>query len=165
MARLVSDSKSVPVTLKAAVTKGSDYGGPHNTDDGFFGVPFEDRASGDVINIDVSQREFELEVPAGATAAKGDVLYLDATTLSSGPKTHSTDLRLKRGLKVPNGLYNGDIRQRGSCTKSRELRLASHPVGQFPFCFPRRHLRSARRSAHSLRAMRLLRLRTSSGTV
>jgi hypothetical protein len=80
MARLVSDGKSVPVTLKAAVTKGDDYIGPHNTADGFFGFPFEDGASGDAINCDISQREYEVEVPGGVAAAKGAVLYLDATT-------------------------------------------------------------------------------------
>ena len=80
MARLVSDGKSVPVTLKAAVTKGDDIVGPAKTEDGFFGFPFEDGASGDTINIDVSQREYELEVPEAVTAAKGDTLYLDSST-------------------------------------------------------------------------------------
>lgn len=80
MARLVRDGKSVNVTLKATVTKGDDIVGPARTNDGFFGFPFEDGVSGDSIAIDISQREYELEVPEGVTAAKGDVLYLDAST-------------------------------------------------------------------------------------
>jgi predicted RecA/RadA family phage recombinase len=69
---LRSDGKAVEVTLLSTVSKGELV----YLDD-FFGITMQAGSSGDIVAIEIAQREHELEVGAGITAAKGDVLYVD----------------------------------------------------------------------------------------
>lgn len=79
MENLRSDGNAVEVVLTAAVDKGELVTNAH-TAAGFFGIAMEDGEIGDTIAIETSMREFELEIPSGVAAAKGAVLYADATT-------------------------------------------------------------------------------------
>lgn len=74
MASLRSDGKAVDITLTAVTTKDTPV-----LEDGFHGIAMTDGSSGDIIAIEIAQREHEITVPSAVTAAKGDVLYLDAT--------------------------------------------------------------------------------------
>lgn len=80
---LRSDGKAVEVTLEKTVTKGDVV-----LAEGFFGISMQSGSSGDIIAIEIAQREHEIQVPSEVSASKGDVLYLDAngaiTTNSSG---------------------------------------------------------------------------------
>jgi len=71
MDNLVSDGNAVNVTLSQTVTKGQPVYA-----EGFHGVAMTDGVSGDTIAIETTTREFEHEVGAGVTAAKGDILYI-----------------------------------------------------------------------------------------
>lgn len=69
---LYSDGKAVNVTLTSTVAKGDPV-----VADGFFGIAMSAGSSGDDIALEIEQRVHEIEVGAGITAAKGDVLYID----------------------------------------------------------------------------------------
>lgn len=64
--------------------------------------------------------------------------------------------------KQPNVLYNENIGREGVDRRLREPWFASYLLRRLSLCLC---WRSMRRSARSLRARRLLRLRTSSGTL
>lgn len=70
---LRSDGKAVEVTLTAPTEKGVQV-----YLDGFFGITMQAGSSGEDVAIEIAQREHELEVGSGITAAKGDILYIDA---------------------------------------------------------------------------------------
>lgn len=76
---LRSDGKAVEVAVNATVTKGDLVRKNVNTTEDFFGIAMQDAVSGDTIAIEIAQREHEINV-GGVTAAKGAVLYLDAST-------------------------------------------------------------------------------------
>jgi predicted RecA/RadA family phage recombinase len=82
---LRSDGKAVDVTLLSTVEKGSVV-----YLEGFFGITMASGSSGDTVAIEVAQREHEIAVPEGVTAAKGDVLYITnagvITNTSAGNK-------------------------------------------------------------------------------
>lgn len=71
MDTLRSDGKAVEVTLSEVKAKGQVV-----LIDGFFGITMQAGSSGDTVAIEIAQREHELLVPNGVTAAKGDILYL-----------------------------------------------------------------------------------------
>ncbi len=71
---LRSDGKSVKVTAPdAGATKGLPY-----YLDGFHGIALGSASSGEELALEITNREFEIEVGSGVTAAKGDVLYIHA---------------------------------------------------------------------------------------
>lgn len=68
---LISDGKAVEVTLLAATPKDRVV-----VLDGFFGITMTAGSSGDTVAIEIAQREHEIVLPTGLTAAKGDILYI-----------------------------------------------------------------------------------------
>lgn len=79
---LRSDGKAVDVTLTSTVSKGDVV-----LVDGFFGIAMQSGSSGDVVALEIAQREHEIEIPSELSADKGDILYLNSsgviTTTSS----------------------------------------------------------------------------------
>jgi predicted RecA/RadA family phage recombinase len=73
MDTFVSDGKAIDVTLAAATTKGTLV-----VAQGWVGIALADGGIGDTIAIEV-EREHEIVVPGGVTAAKGDILYVPTT--------------------------------------------------------------------------------------
>lgn len=69
-----SDGKAVDVTVEKTVTKGDVV-----VAEGFAGIAMQDAVSGESIALEIATREHEITVGSGVTAAKGDVLYVDAT--------------------------------------------------------------------------------------
>lgn len=80
MDSLRSDGKAVEVVVNANVTKGDFVRKGVNTTEEFFGMAMQDAVSGETIAIEVAQREHEIAIPGGVSAAKGAVLYYDAST-------------------------------------------------------------------------------------
>lgn len=74
MASMRSDGKAVDVELTSTVEKDSPV-----YVDGFHGIAMTDGSSGDTIAIEIALREHEIEVGAGITATKGDILYIDSS--------------------------------------------------------------------------------------
>lgn len=72
MANLRSDARSVTVTAPEDITKDSVV-----VAEGWFGIAMADADSGDSVALAVDQREYEIDVDS-LTAAKGDILYIDA---------------------------------------------------------------------------------------
>lgn len=68
-----SDGKAVDVLVTSAVTKG-DVGYVN----GFAGIFMADAESGETVALDISQREIEITVAGGVSAAKGAILYIHA---------------------------------------------------------------------------------------
>lgn len=71
---LRSDGKAVEVTLTSTVSKGDVV-----LADGFFGIAMQSGSSGDVVALEIAQREHEIEIPSGLSADKGDILYLNSS--------------------------------------------------------------------------------------
>ena len=67
-----SDGKAVEVTLLATKAKGSVV---HL--DSFFGITMQSGSSGDVVAIEIAQREHEIQIPSDLSAAVGAILYID----------------------------------------------------------------------------------------
>ena len=88
---LRSDGKAVEVTYLGStpVAKGT----PINQD-GFHGITMAAASSGDVVAIEIAQREHELTVPAEVTAAKGDILYLSVDNEISNTNTNRAFLKV-----------------------------------------------------------------------
>jgi predicted RecA/RadA family phage recombinase len=82
---LRSDGDAVDVTVTKHVTKGDVV-----VADGFNGFAQASASSGEMVALEIALREFEFTVPAGVTANKGDILYVNAsgtitTTTSDTP--------------------------------------------------------------------------------
>jgi hypothetical protein len=71
---LRSDGKAVNVTYSRATPKAK--GNPELLDE-FHGILMQSASSGDEVALEIAQREHEITVGAGITAAKGDILYID----------------------------------------------------------------------------------------
>jgi predicted RecA/RadA family phage recombinase len=73
MDTFVSDGKAIDVVLAEDTTKGTLV-----VAEGWVGIALADGAADDTIAIEV-EREHEIVVPSGVTAAKGDILYVEDT--------------------------------------------------------------------------------------
>lgn len=72
-----SDGKSVQVALTSTVAKGKvTYA------DGFLGIALADGISGQNVNLNIDDREYQFTVPSGLSVAKGQVVYVDVTSLT-----------------------------------------------------------------------------------
>lgn len=97
---LRSDGKAVEVTLQSTVTKGDVL-----FLDGFFGIAMQSGSSGDVVAIEVAQREHEIVVPAEVTAAKGDVLYLSALGAVTNTNTDNAFMKVTKAKDANNVVW------------------------------------------------------------
>jgi len=89
METLRSDGKAVDVVVAKAIVKGDVV-----VAEGFFGIAMNDAASGDTIAIEVAQREHELVVGSGITAAKGAILYVSAAGVITNTNSDKAFLKV-----------------------------------------------------------------------
>lgn len=97
---LRSDGKAVEVTLTATVAKGDVL-----LLDKFFGIAMEAGVSGDIIAIEIAQREHEIAIPEAVSAAKGDVLYLDASGVITATNTDTPFLKVTKEKDANNYVW------------------------------------------------------------
>jgi predicted RecA/RadA family phage recombinase len=97
-----SDGKAVEVTLLEATTKDSLV-----LVDGFIGFAMQDGSSGDVIALEIAQREFEITVDGAITAAKGDILYMDSSGDISNTASGNTPFMKVTSAKDANNVVWG----------------------------------------------------------
>lgn len=72
-----SDGKSVEVNLRYTVeNKQVAYV------DAFLGITMASGDSGDAINLNIDDREYQFTVPTALAVAKGDIVYVDVTDLT-----------------------------------------------------------------------------------
>jgi len=71
---LRGDGKAIEVLATKQYNKGDVV-----KDGGYFGFAMGSASSGEHIVAEIAQREYEVQVPSGLTAAKGSVLYLSST--------------------------------------------------------------------------------------
>lgn|SRR5512138_416475 len=74
---LESDGKSVTVYLTAEVSKGQVA-----VAEGWLGITGSSGGSGDYVALATDRREYQFEFPAGLSASKGDIIYVDVTDLT-----------------------------------------------------------------------------------
>lgn len=73
-----SDGKAVNVTLDAGdVVKGAVI-----VAEGWLGIAGEDADSGDTLALICDDREYQVKVPSGLSASKGDILYITIATVT-----------------------------------------------------------------------------------
>lgn len=72
-----SDGKSVNVDLLYTVA-----GDSVAYIDGFLGIMVGDGESGDVMALNIDQREYQFEIPDGITPSKGDTIYIEVADLT-----------------------------------------------------------------------------------
>jgi len=72
-----SNGKSIEVTLSHTVAAQRMV-----YVDGWGGVAMGDGDSGDTVALDISEAEYQFEVPAGLTVENGDTVYIDTTDLT-----------------------------------------------------------------------------------
>lgn len=73
-----SDGKAVNVTLNA----GGAVKGAVIVVDGWVGIAGEDADSGDTLALICDDREYQFEVPAGLSVAKGAIVYITVATIT-----------------------------------------------------------------------------------
>ena len=82
---LRGDGGAVDVDLTETTAKGTVV-----LYDGFFGITMAAGSSGDTVAMEIAQREHEIAIPEGLSAARGAILYISAlgvitTTASDRP--------------------------------------------------------------------------------
>lgn len=102
---LRSDGRAVDVVIPSkypTVTKGDLIQA-----DGWYGVACTNGKQGDVIAIETTQREFAFTVDASVVAAKGDILYIDATTgkITATKGTNTPALRVTKAKDTNNVIW------------------------------------------------------------
>lgn len=68
--------------------------------DGWLGIAGSDAESGDDVALDISRREFQIQIPTSLSVTKGDTVYIDVADLTGNTPDDSAYSTSSGGTKV-----------------------------------------------------------------
>jgi predicted RecA/RadA family phage recombinase len=68
--------------------------------DGWLGIAGSDAESGDSVALDISRREFQLQIPTSLDVVKGDTIYIDVADLTGNTPDSTAYATTSGGTKI-----------------------------------------------------------------